>query len=238
MTPRDSTMAIADFDDRLRRLTETLSHLLEGEYDAIEPYGEIPDDPFGRIEETVEFLVLDVKTVALANRDKEASLLMQQDQLAAKTEELEAQRQRIRQQELDLEIKAETIARQAEAIRELSTPILEVWDNVIVMPIIGVIDTRRSVEIMTSLLDNVARARTKWVIIDITGVEVVDTGTGEYLIKVCRAASLLGVSCLLCGIRPAVAQTLVEIGVELSEVSTKRSLKEALHHCLVSMQRK
>jgi rsbT co-antagonist protein RsbR len=211
-----TTMEIPDLDTRLRRLTDALSHLLAGEFDAIDDYGELADDPLGRIEETVQFLIMDIKTITMANREKEASLLMQQEQLLAR---------------------AETIERQAASIVELSTPILEIWDNVIVLPIIGVIDTPRSVAIMTTLLDSIVRTRAKWAIIDITGVDVVDTSTGEYLIRVVRAAGLLGVSCLLSGIRPAVAQTLVGIGAEMSEIVTKRNLQSALEHCLTRMSK-
>jgi rsbT co-antagonist protein RsbR len=213
-------MDIPQLDARLRRLNDTLSHLLEGEFDVIDEYGEVAAeyqlDPLGRIEETVQFLVMDIKTIVMANREKEASLLMQQEQLSTK---------------------AETIERQAAAIAELSTPILEIWDGVIVLPIIGVIDTRRSVAIMTTLLDSVVRTRARWVILDVTGVEIVDTSTGEYLLKVVRTAALLGVSCALSGIQPAVAQTLVAIGADLSAIVTKRNLRSALEHCLARMPR-
>jgi rsbT co-antagonist protein RsbR len=210
-------MEIPQLDARLQRLNETLSRLLEGEFEAIDESGEVGDDPLGRIEETVQFLVMDIKTITMANREKEASLLMQQEQLSAK---------------------AETIERQAAAIAELSTPILEIWDGVIVVPIIGVIDTCRSVAIMTTLLDSVVRTRARWVILDVTGVELVDTSTGEYLLRVVRTAALLGVSCVLSGIQPAVAQTLVEIGAELTAIVTKRNLRSALEHCLARMPRK
>jgi len=230
-------MDIENLEERLRRLGNTLAHLLEGEFDAIGAFWAVADDPLGRIEETVQFLVLDTRTIAIANRDKEASLLMQQEQLAAKIEMLEAQQQRIQEQERDLRARAQTIERQAAAILELSTPILEVWDDVIVLPVIGLVDARRSAAIMETLLGNIARTPKKWVIIDVTGVEDVDASTADYLIKVCRAAQLLGASCLLSGIRPAVATILVGLGVELTEISTMRSLKEALEHSLGQMQR-
>jgi rsbT co-antagonist protein RsbR len=229
-------MQITNLDARLRRMNDMLSLLLEGDFDAIDDYGETADDPLGRIEETVQFLIMDIKTITVANRDKEASLLLQQEQLAAKTELLESQQRRIQQQARDLGSKAEIIDRQAAAIRELSTPILEVWDDVLVLPLIGVLDTQRSIEIVTNLLDTIVRTQAKWVIIDVTGVEVVDTSTGAYLIRMVRAAGLLGASCLLSGIQPAVAQTLVEVGVDLSAASTKRNLQAALEHCRARMQ--
>lgn len=214
-------MQIPDLDGRLRRLTQALSHLLDGEFDAIDEYGDTSDDPLGRVEETVQFLVMDIKTITMANREKEASLLMQQEQ--------------IEQHERELQRKAETIAQQAAAIVELSTPILEVWDDVIVLPIIGVIDTHRSVAMMATLLDAAARTRAKWAIIDVTGVSAVDASTGQTLIRIVRAAGLLGVSCILSGVQPAVARTLVEIGIEWQQIVTKRNLQSALAYCLARM---
>jgi rsbT co-antagonist protein RsbR len=225
-----------DFDARIQRLADTLAQLLDGHFDEIDLHGETVDDAIGRIEETVRFLVMDSKTVSVANREKEAALLLQQDQLAAKIEQLEQQRIQIRLHERELAAKARTIEQQTAAIRELSTPILEVWDDVLVLPIIGAIDTARSEAITVELLAEIQRMQTKWVILDITGVELVDTQTADHLIKVVRAASLLGCASLLCGVQPAVAQTLVGIGVELLEIATARTLKNALRHCLIQMR--
>jgi anti-anti-sigma regulatory factor len=132
----------------------------------------------------------------------------------------------------ELQRKIEMIERQAVAISELSTPVLEIWDGVLVLPIIGVVDTRRSIEIMENLLDRIITTKSRCVIIDVTGVEVVDTKTADYLTKVVRAASLLGTRCVLTGLSPAIAQTLVEIGADMQEILTLRNLKEGLKHCL------
>jgi anti-anti-sigma regulatory factor len=128
----------------------------------------------------------------------------------------------------ELEEKLNIINQQQEAIRELSTPIMEVWDDVLVLPVVGVVDTRRSMEIMNTLLEKIVNSQSRCIIIDITGVEIVDTKTADYLLKVVSAAQLLGARCVLTGINPAVAQTLVEIGADLSQVKTLRSLKEGL----------
>lgn len=125
----------------------------------------------------------------------------------------------------------ETIRRQQFAIRELSTPILQLWDNVLALPVIGTVDTRRSAEIMELLLAKITETQSLFVILDITGVEVVDTKTADHFIKVVKAAELLGTTCLLTGMRPAVAQTLVDIGVDLSAIRTLRNLKEGLKEC-------
>ena len=130
----------------------------------------------------------------------------------------------------------ETIQRQQYAIQELSTPILEVWDGVLALPVIGVVDTRRSVEIMERLLAAIVNKRARFVIIDITGVEVVDTRTADQFIKVIKAAELLGAKCVLTGIQPSVAQTLVEIGVDLSSITTLRNLHAGLQECLQQLE--
>lgn len=132
----------------------------------------------------------------------------------------------------ELQRKIDLIEEQALAISELSTPVMEIWDDVLVLPIVGVVDTRRSVEIMDNLLNRIVATQSRCVIIDVTGVEVVDTKTADYLIKVVRAASLLGTRCVLTGLSPAVAQTLVEIGASMQEVRTLRNLKEGLKDCL------
>lgn len=135
-----------------------------------------------------------------------------------------------------LEAKLGTIETQAAAIRELSTPIMDIWEDVLLLPIVGVLDTRRSADVMSNLLDAVCQKQCKYVILDITGVEVVDTSTADYLIKVVRALGMLGSRCVLTGLSPAVAQTLVQIGADLSEVTTLRSLREGLRHCLTSIR--
>jgi len=133
-----------------------------------------------------------------------------------------------------LEAKLGTIETQAAAIRELSTPIMDIWEDILLLPIVGLLDTRRSADVMSNLLAAIAQKQSKHVILDITGVELVDTRTADYLIKVVRASRLLGTRCVLTGLSPAVAQTLVEIGADLSEVTTMRSLREGLRHCLAS----
>ena len=118
------------------------------------------------------------------------------------------------------------------AVQELSTPILELWDDVLALPIIGVVDSRRSSEIMERLLGEVVRRRSRFVIIDITGVELVDTSTADHFIKLVRAVELLGARCMLTGIGPAVAQTLVLLGVDLRALTTLQNLSQGLKECL------
>jgi rsbT co-antagonist protein RsbR len=105
---------------------------------------------------------------------------------------------------------------------------------VLVLPIVGFLDSRRSQELMESMLASVARTQAKSIIIDLTGVEVVDTGTADHLLKMVQAARLLGTQCLLTGLHPAVARTLAELGADLGDVATLRNLKAGLKHCLAA----
>ncbi|MCA9637979.1 MAG: XylR N-terminal domain-containing protein [Myxococcales bacterium] len=132
----------------------------------------------------------------------------------------------------ELEAKMAVIEQQEVAISELTTPVMEIWDDVLLLPVVGIVDTRRSMDIMNNLLESIERTKARCVIIDVTGVEVVDTKTADYLIKVMRAAGLLGSRCVLTGLSSAIAQTLVEVGADLSEVRTLRGIKEGLKDCL------
>jgi rsbT co-antagonist protein RsbR len=140
----------------------------------------------------------------------------------AKNEALE----RLQQSQADL------IRKQQLALQELSTPILDVWDDVLALPIIGTVDSSRSAQIMERLLSEIVAKRSRWVIIDVTGVEIIDTQTASHFLRVAKAVELLGARCLLTGLRPAVAQTLVQLNVDLREVRTLRNLKHGLRHCI------
>lgn len=123
------------------------------------------------------------------------------------------------------------IERQQLAIRDLSTPILDLWDEILTLPIVGVVDTQRAAEMTERLLSRIEDRGTSCVIIDITGVSVVDTMTAQHLIRMVNASRLMGSYCVLTGMRPEVAQTLVASGVEIGDIETLRSLKEGLRQC-------
>ncbi|MFT3928525.1 MAG: STAS domain-containing protein [Myxococcales bacterium] len=122
----------------------------------------------------------------------------------------------------------ELIARLRVAVDELSTPVLEIWNDVLALPVVGIVDTQRSARMTERLLAEVVRTRCRSVIVDLTGVELIDTSTADRFIKLARSVQLLGSRCLVTGIQPAVAQTLVELGVEFSALETHRNLKSAL----------
>lgn len=128
--------------------------------------------------------------------------------------------------------RSETLDRMHRTIQELSTPILEIWNEVLVLPIIGILDSRRSGEITEQLLAEVAGKACRFVIIDVTGVEVVDSSTADRLLRLVNAVELLGARCLLTGVRPAVAQTLASLRVDLGPLLTLRNLRHGLETCI------
>ncbi|HSK80555.1 MAG TPA: STAS domain-containing protein [Thermoanaerobaculia bacterium] len=128
----------------------------------------------------------------------------------------------------DLEGKLETIEMQQAAIRELSTPIIEVWAGVLCLPVVGVVDSQRSAEMTETLLETIVAKQARMAIVDITGIDVMDTKTADHFIKMARAVRLLGAECIVSGINPGIAQTLTHIGVDLTGVRTLRSLRDAL----------
>jgi rsbT co-antagonist protein RsbR len=145
---------------------------------------------------------------------------------------LSAERERRARLQMDLEERLTTIELQQAALRELSTPIIEVWKGVLCLPIIGVVDSERSAQMMDQLLSAVAEKRAAHVIIDVTGVDVMDSRTLNHFASMAKATQLLGASCVITGIHPAVAQTLVAMQFDTSSVTTHRSLREALTRLL------
>lgn len=136
-----------------------------------------------------------------------------------------------------LEAKVAQIETQTVALRELSTPVLEVTREVLLLPIIGALHTRRTADMMNTLLDKIMATQATQVIVDVSGVEIVDTSTADTLIRVVRAAKLLGARCVLTGVSPSVAQTLVELGTDLSELRTLRRLADGLVDCMNEVQK-
>jgi len=122
----------------------------------------------------------------------------------------------------------ELLMQQTETLRQLATPLIPLAENVIVMPLIGNIDTPRARQIMEVLLEGVAANQAEIVIIDITGVQVVDTAVANALLQTARAASMLGAQVILTGIQPQIAQTLVSLGVDLGSLITRSTLQEGI----------
>ena len=121
----------------------------------------------------------------------------------------------------------EVISRQQQELIELSTPVVQLWDGVLALPLIGTLDSARTQVVMENLLDAIVRTRSDFAIIDITGVPVVDTLVAQHLLKTVAAARLMGAECMISGIRPQIAQTIIHLGVDLGGVITKATLADA-----------
>jgi len=120
------------------------------------------------------------------------------------------------------------IADQSTAMLELSTPVVRLWDGIIAVPLVGTLDSARTQLVMEKLLETLVATGADHAVIDITGVPTVDTEVAQHLLKTVSAARLLGAECIICGIRPQVAQTIVSLGIEFGDVATKASLADAL----------
>ena len=121
----------------------------------------------------------------------------------------------------------EVIARQQQEMLDLSTPVIELWQGILAIPLIGTLDSARTQVVMESLLERIVSTGSRLAIIDITGVPTVDTLVAQHLLKTVAAARLMGAECIISGIRPQIAQTIVHLGVNLSDVTTKSSLADA-----------
>ncbi len=121
----------------------------------------------------------------------------------------------------------EVIARQQQEMLELSTPVVELWSGILALPLIGTLDSARTQVVMESLLQKIVDTGAGIAIIDITGVPTVDTLVAQHLLKTVAAARLMGAECIISGIRPQIAQTIVHLGVDLADVITKSSLSSA-----------
>ena len=129
--------------------------------------------------------------------------------------------------ELFLKSREDVIARQQAEMMELSTPVVELWDDILALPLVGTLDSARTQVVMETLLQKVVQTGAAIAIIDITGVPTVDTLVAQHLLKTVAATRLMGADCIISGIRPQIAQTIVHLGVDLGEVTTKGSLADA-----------
>ncbi|GGV26299.1 hypothetical protein GCM10010293_24770 [Streptomyces griseoflavus] len=126
----------------------------------------------------------------------------------------------------------ELIARQRQQLLEVATPVISLWEGVVAVPLIGTLDSARSQVVMESLLESIVDRGARYVILDITGVPTVDSLVAQHLLKTVDAARLMGAECIVSGIRPAIAQTIVHLGIDLGSVLTRASLADALAHAL------
>jgi rsbT co-antagonist protein RsbR len=130
------------------------------------------------------------------------------------------------------------IADQSTAMMELSTPVIRLWEGIIAVPLVGTLDSARTQLVMERLLDTLVATGAEHAVLDITGVQTVDTEVAQHLLKTVSAVRLLGAECIISGIRPQVAQTIVALGIEFGDIATKATLADALVHALKRSGRK
>jgi rsbT co-antagonist protein RsbR len=130
----------------------------------------------------------------------------------------------------------EVILRQTDEIAEISTPVIRVWDGIVAMPIIGTLDSSRTQVVMENLLQEIVLTSSSIAILDISGVPAVDSLVAQHLIKTVSATRLMGAECIISGIRPEIAQTVVHLGIDLSGIVTKATLASALRYAFAMMQ--
>jgi rsbT co-antagonist protein RsbR len=126
----------------------------------------------------------------------------------------------------------ELISDQAEQLLELSTPVVKLWEGVVAVPLVGTLDSARAQVVMERLLQTLVDTGSPYAIIDITGVQAVDTQVAQHILKTVVAARLMGAECIISGIRPQIAQTIVALGIEFGDIATKSTLADALRYVL------
>ncbi len=197
-----SELVIKDLAQRLEKMEDVLASAAAMEFDA--RINSEEDDALSSSEQAIDVFLEDFAAELRARRTAEAQL----------------------------QEKFVTIQKQQESINELSTPVIKVWDNVVVLPIIGTLDSQRTQRMMECLLQEIVTTGSKLAILDITGVTVVDTMVANHLIKTITAAGLMGAECILSGISPAIAQTIVHLGIDLTGVMTKSTMMDAMKYAL------
>jgi len=199
------TYNIKKIKERINHIEDVLASVAAGDMDArIE--SETEDDLSG-IEAAIDLLIDDL-TDELRQREK-----MQK--------EVEEKLSKIQEQQ-------KTIVQQQEDLLELSSPVSKVWDNILILPVIGTLDSQRTQIMMENLLQKIVDTGCTMAILDITGVPTVDTQVANHLLKTVTSARLLGAECIISGISPAIAQTIVHLGIDLSVIRTKATLQDAM----------
>ena len=127
---------------------------------------------------------------------------------------------------------------QSRTIMEISTPAIKLWDRIVILPVVGVVDSLRAQQMMNTMLKKIMETAAKVIILDIQGVAAVDTAVANHLIKIAKATKLMGCRCIISGISPAVAETLVQLGIELGDVATNSTLQDALSDAFGLMELK
>ncbi len=204
----------------INRLAQVAGAVIDGRLD--QQVAITSEDELGTLQRSFNAMVAGLRTQHNALEQQNTALLTKQDALAQALHELEqsAQERTTLQQQV--------IQAQQDALRELSSPLIPIADKVVVMPLIGSIDASRAEQILKSLLSGVEQHRANVAIIDITGVQMVDTSVAQVLLQATQAITLLGAQTMLTGVKPQVAQTFVHLGIDLSNIQTFSTLQQGI----------
>ncbi len=209
----EATTKIENATVRIEHIEDVLSSVAAGELD-LRIESEFEDDLTG-VEQAINLLIDDL------THELKKSLKMKQ--------EMEEKLGKIQEQQ-------KTILQQQEDLMELSSPVSKVWDNILILPVIGTLDSQRTQIMMENLLLKIVSTGCTTAILDITGVPTVDTQVANHLLKTVTAARLLGAECIVSGISPAIAQTIVHLGINLSNILTKATLQDAMIYSMKKNQ--
>lgn len=205
----ESNIIISKAKERIEHIEDVLSSVAAGNLD-LRIDSEIEDD-FSGVEQAINLLIEDL------THELKKSLQMKQ--------EMEDKLRKIQDQQ-------KIILQQQEDLLELSSPVSKVWENILILPVIGTLDSQRTQIMMENLLQKIVSTGCTTAILDITGVPTVDTQVANHLLKTVTAARLLGAECIVSGISPAIAQTIVHLGINLSNILTKATLQDAMIYAL------
>lgn len=205
----ETNTVIKNAKARIDHIEDVLSSVAAGDLD-IRINSEIEDDLSG-IEQAMNLLI---------------------DDLTHELKKSNKMKEEMQEKLLKIQDQQKTILQQQEDLMELSSPVSKVWDNVLILPVIGTLDSQRTQIMMENLLQKIVSTGCTTAILDITGVPTVDTQVANHLLKTVTAARLLGAECIVSGISPAIAQTIVHLGINLSNILTKASLQSAMIYAM------
>jgi len=205
----EEKLKLSNVKERIEQIEDVLSSVAAGDLD-IRLKIEQEDDLTG-IEEAINILIDDLTYELKQSKNM-------QNELQEKLKKIQEQQK--------------TIVQQQEDLMELSSPVSKVWDNILILPVIGTLDSQRTQIMMENLLQKIVETGCTMAILDITGVPTVDTQVANHLLKTTTSARLLGAECMISGISPAIAQTIVHLGIDLSSIKTKATLQDAMIYAM------